>query len=147
MANGFRPHVLASFAVMGLLSAAAFAAPAPQQNKAAVHPLPWAYAVLDTPAPPPPPPSAADDAAVKHLEGSAQTFTGKQMRDTANVFDWFPDTHPPMPSIVAHRRSPSANPWIGSCGWCHLPNGNGRPENAGISGLPAGYILMQLVTG
>jgi len=28
-----------------------------------------------------------------------------------------------MPSIVAHRRSPTTNPWIGSCGLCHYPNG------------------------
>ena len=49
-----------------------------------------------------------------------------------------------MPTIVAHRRSPGVNPWIGGCGLCHYPNGNGRPENAGIAGLPAGYILEQL---
>jgi len=49
-----------------------------------------------------------------------------------------------MPSIVAHRRLPNHNPWIGSCGLCHYPNGKGRPENAGVAGLPAGYILEQL---
>jgi len=68
----------------------------------------------------------------------------KQIRDTGNPVDWFPGDHPPMPSIVAHRRSPTANPWIGSCGLCHYPNGKGRPENAGVAGLPAGYILEQL---
>ena len=68
----------------------------------------------------------------------------KQIRDTGNPVDWFPGDHPQMPTIVAHRRSPGVNPWIGSCGLCHYPNGKGRPENAGVAGLPAGYILEQL---
>jgi cytochrome c553 len=68
----------------------------------------------------------------------------KQLRDTGNPVDWFPSDHPPMPAIVAHRRSPGVNPWIGSCGLCHYPNGKGRPENAGVAGLPEGYILEQL---
>jgi len=146
MANSSRPQVLASFAVMALFSAAAMAAPSPQgqdQNKnAPQHPLAWAYAVQDPPATPPPPPS--DDADVRTIPGSTQSFTMKQIRDTGNPVDWFPGDHPQMPTIVAHRRSPTANPWIGSCGLCHYPNGKGRPENAGVAGLPAGYILEQL---
>src|SRR5580700_8345815 len=143
MANYFRPQVLASLAVMALFSAVAMAAPqqGQDQNKDAQHPLPWAYAV-QPPGPPPPPPT--DDADVKQLPGSTQSFTMKQIRDTGNPVDWFPGDHPPMPTIVAHRRSPNANPWIGSCGLCHYPNGKGRPENAGVAGLPAGYILEQL---
>jgi cytochrome c553 len=145
MANYFRPHVIASFGVIALFSAAAIASPAPQgqeQSKdAASRPLAWAYAVLE-PGPPPPPPT--DDAEVRSIPGSTQSFTMKQIRDTGNPVDWFPGDHPPMPTIVAHRRSPNANPWIGSCGLCHYPNGKGRPENAGVAGLPAGYILEQL---
>jgi cytochrome c553 len=146
MAKYFRPQVLASFAVMALFSVAAMAAPPQQAQQApAPHPVPWAYAIAGGPPPPPPaPPTAEEDAAVHHLDGSTQSFTGKQLRDSATVFDWFPNEHPPMPAIVAHRRSPNANPWIGSCGWCHLPNGFGRPENAGLAGLPAGYIIEQL---
>ena len=144
MASGFRSHVLASFSVIALFSAAALASPAPQgqeQNKdAAPHPLAWAYAVVDAPLPPPP----ADDGSVLHVPGSDQGFTMKQIRDTGNPVDWFPGDHPQMPTIVAHRRSPGLNPWIGSCGLCHYPNGKGRPENAGVAGLPAGYILEQL---
>jgi cytochrome c553 len=149
MANCFRPQVLASFAVMALLSAAAMAVPAhgqmqaPMQNQtqgAAAHPLPWAYAVFD-PVPPAPIP---DDPTLQHISGSDQGFTMKQLRDTGNPADWFPGDHPPMPTIVAHRRSPGMNPWIGSCGLCHYPNGRGRPENAGVAGLPVGYIMEQL---
>ena len=145
MSNCFRPHVFASFAVMAVFSAAAIAAPPPQgqeQNKdAAPHPLAWAYAVPPAPLPPP---AAVDEAAVKQIPGSTQSFTMKEIRDTGNPVDWFPTDHPPMPTIVAHRRSPGVNPWIGSCGLCHYPNGKGRPENAGVAGLPAGYILEQL---
>lgn len=149
MANYIRPQVLASFAVMALLSAAAIAEPPPQgqnQNKdAAAHPVAWAYAVpVGPPAPPPPPPTAAEDAAVTQLPGSSQAYTGKQLRDSSNILDWFPNDHPPMPTIVAHRVSPPGTPWVGSCAWCHLPNGKGRPENAGLAGLPEGYILEQL---
>jgi cytochrome c553 len=147
MADGFRPHVSGSLAVMGLLIAAAIAVPPAhaQQNKEAAHPLAWAYAVpVGPPAPPPPPPTAEQDAAIISAPGSSVTYTGKQVRDSSNVLDWFPNDHPPMPTIVAHRRSPTANPWIGGCGWCHLPEGLGRPENAAIAGLPEGYILEQL---
>jgi cytochrome c553 len=145
MANCFRPHFLGSFAVMILFSVAVIAAPPPQgqdQNKdAPPHPLAWAYAVPPAPLPPPP---AVNESEVKQIPGSTQSFTMKQIRDTGNPVDWFPGDHPPMPTIVAHRRSPGVNPWIGSCGLCHYPNGKGRPENAGVAGLPAGYILEQL---
>jgi cytochrome c553 len=146
MEKNFRPHLLASLGVMALFSAAAIAAPPPQAQQAqdqnaAPRPLAWAYAVPPAPLPPPPP---VDETAVKQIPGSTQSFTMKQIRDTGNPVDWFPGDHPPMPSIVAHRRSPTANPWIGSCGLCHYPNGKGRPENAGVAGLPAGYILEQL---
>ena len=145
MGNHVRPHIIASFAVITLLSAATIAAPPPrpqeQQNKPPVqHPLAWAYAVAEAPIPPPPP---ADDS-LKTIPDSTQSFTMKQIRDTGNPVDWFPNDHPPMPQIVAHRRSPTANPWIGSCGLCHYPNGKGRPENAPVAGLPKGYILQQL---
>lgn len=33
---------------------------------------------------------------------------------------------------------------MGACGYCHLPNGQGRPENESIAGLPAGYIIQQM---
>jgi cytochrome c553 len=30
------------------------------------------------------------------------------------------------------------------CGSCHLPNGRGRPENAGVAGLPIAYFIRQI---
>ena len=31
-----------------------------------------------------------------------------------------------------------------ACGFCHLPDGRGRPENAVISGLPVEYFVQQV---
>ncbi len=147
MENRLKLHLLAPIAVLALFSAMTLTAPllkAQGQPQPVQHPVPWAYAVADAPPPAPPPMPSADDDTPRHLAGSKQAYTMKQLRDSSNVFDWFPEDHPQMPPIVVHRRSPGANPWIGSCGWCHLPTGKGRPENAALAGLPAGYILEQL---
>jgi cytochrome c553 len=143
MANDSRLHLLAAVALLALV---AMLAPPPLhaqeqgQPQAAPHPLAWAYAAIN----PQPPAPVPDDPTLYHVPGSDQGFTMKQIRDTGNPVDWFPGDHPPMPTIVAHRRSPGVNPWIGSCGLCHYPSGKGRPENAAIAGLPEGYILEQL---
>jgi cytochrome c553 len=145
MVTRFRPYPVVVLAAMAAFGVAMLAAPPLQaQGQAqapAQHPLAWAYAVPDAPAPVAPIP---EDPTLLHIPGSDQAFTAKQLRDTGNPVDWFPGDHPPMPTIVAHRRSPTADPWIGSCGLCHYPNGKGRPENATVAGLPAGYILEQL---
>ncbi len=46
-----------------------------------------------------------------------------------------------MPPIVANGRRDAQ---IAACSLCHYPNGKGRPENAGVAGLPAGYIVQTL---
>jgi cytochrome c553 len=98
-------------------------------------PPPWAFPVN--------PPAAApekDDGSLKHVPGSAVALTIDQTQDGFNVPDWHPDGHPPMPSVVEHGRKPDFR----GCGYCHLPNGLGRPENASIAGLPAAYIEQQV---
>jgi cytochrome c553 len=55
--------------------------------------------------------------------------------------DWFPGDHPSMPSIVAAGRE-AAGVW--ACSLCHYPNGKGRPENAGVAGLPTEYFIQQM---
>lgn len=148
MADRFRLHYVGWFGVATLLVLAVIGAPrrgqaqgqGQDQMKPADQPLAWAYLALD----PQPPQPVPDDPKLYHVEGSSQGFTLKQLKDTGNPVDWFPEDHPPMPTIVAHRRSPGVNPWIGSCGLCHYPNGRGRPENAGVAGLPEGYILEQI---
>jgi cytochrome c553 len=83
---------------------------------------------------------AADPSAVEHLEGSKASFTRAQIGNLFSPPDWYPDEHPPMPEVVAHGRKPD----VYACGYCHLPNGQGRPENASVAGLPAAYIIAQM---
>jgi cytochrome c553 len=45
-----------------------------------------------------------------------------------------------MPEVVARGRKPE----LFACGYCHYPNGQGRPENSSLAGLSAGYIARQL---
>jgi cytochrome c553 len=47
-----------------------------------------------------------------------------------------------MPPIVAKGDESRG---INACGFCHLPNGLGRPENGNISGLPVEYFRQQIV--
>ena len=103
-------------------------APVPQT------PLEWAYA-LNTPgvvvlAPEGP----------QRVPDSDLEFTFAVPRSLYAPPDWHPGDHPPMPPIVANGR----NPGVFACAYCHLPNGQGRPENASLSGLPADYIVQQL---
>ena len=102
---------------------------------AAEPPPPWAYPVN-----PPGTQPAPDDGTLRHVPGSAGAFTLTQIRDLYNVPDWHPDNHPPMPDVVAH----GPRPGVFACGFCHLPNGLGRPENASLAGLPAAYIAQQV---
>src|SRR5437879_2808681 len=106
--------------------------------RAAGEPPAWAYAI---PAPPPAgAPAATPDTSVKQLPGSPLTFTRQQISDGFGPADWFPGDHPAMPDIVAHGKRPDAR----ACALCHYPNGKGRQENAGISGLPVSYFIQQM---
>jgi cytochrome c553 len=77
---------------------------------------------------------------VKHLDGSKLEFTRAQINDGFGPADWFPDDHPQMPDIVAHGRRPG----VRACALCHYPNGKGRAENAGVSGLSIAYFIQQM---
>lgn len=79
----------------------------------------------------------------RHIEGSDATYSLVDVRDGHNVIDWFPGDHPPMPMVVAHGPVALGTAARG-CGSCHLPNGKGRPENAGIAGLPVAYFVRQI---
>lgn len=56
------------------------------------------------------------------------------------ISDWFPLEHERLPAVVAASHSAAKI----ACGYCHLPDGSGRPENAKIAGLPVGYIMAQV---
>ena len=98
----------------------------------------WAYAVD--------PPAGANverkpaDPTARHVPGSTRAFTDTQIADIFFAPDWHPEDHPAMPGIVAHGRTPD----VFACGYCHLPNGEGRPENSSLAGLPADYIVQQV---
>ncbi len=79
----------------------------------------------------------------RHVDGSSASYSLVDIRDGANVIDWFPGDHPPMPDVVAHGPA-RMGAWKRGCGQCHLPNGQGRPENAPVAGLPAAYIVRQI---
>jgi cytochrome c553 len=129
---------------------------APPQESSMNAGVPWAYGFAK-PAPPPgeaaapaaaPAPNAAaapaeppeDRDAVHHLPDSTGAFSIKDIDNPNGPADWYPGDHPAMPEVVAHGRKPA----VTACGFCHYPNGKGRPNNAGPAGLPEAYILQQL---
>ena len=95
----------------------------------------WAYPVN-----PPGLKPAPDDGSLKQVPNSAAAYTMTQIRDLFTPPDWHPDNHPPMPDVVGRGNKPGQF----ACGFCHLPNGLGRPENSSLAGLPASYIAQQV---
>ena len=118
---------------------------------AAEMPPPWAYG-LKTPGPknrthgPPaapatPPTGAAPaDPTQWTLPGTDRKFTRAEITNIFGPADFYPEDHPAMPEIVAHGKAPA----VWACARCHYANGKGRPENAGIAGLPVEYFIAQL---
>ncbi len=82
----------------------------------------------------------APDETQRHLPGSSLAFTVTQIRDGFGPADWYPGDHPQMPDVVAHGRRPD----VRACALCHYPNGKGRPENAGVAGLPPSYFMQTI---
>ncbi len=109
--------------------------------RAAGDPPEWAYNAPPAPppgtTPPPPAPPAPDDGSIKNLPGAAKGFTVTEIRNQFGPADWYPGDHPSMPDVVAHGRRPD----VRACSLCHYPNGKGRPENAGVTGLPVEYFI------
>jgi cytochrome c553 len=126
--------ILAVFCGLALLILpAAHAAPPPQEKSAATPPA-WAYPVNPDDRLP------KDDGTAKHVPGSNKALTQTQILDPFNIPDWHPEGHPAMPDVVEHGRKPG----VRGCGYCHLPNAQGRPENASLAGLSATYIEQQV---
>lgn len=95
----------------------------------------WAFPMV-----PAAPPSRREQATPHTVPGSAMQYTLAQLLNFFQAPDWFPDSHPPMPRVVSEGRRPA----VMACGFCHLPDGRGRPENAALAGLPAAYIIAQV---
>lgn len=99
----------------------------------------WAYGTV----PAEPPPSASPkppDLSPRHIADNQLAFTVAQIRNPFGPADWFPGDHPEMPPVVANGSKPD----VWACSYCHYPNGKGRPENAGVSGLPVSYFIQTM---
>jgi cytochrome c553 len=96
---------------------------------------PWLFTL-----PSPPSPEVWDSVTLHRIPKSRATYTEQRMHNGFNAADWDSASHPPMPDIVRYGRKPT---FMG-CGYCHMPDGNGRPENANIAGLSATYMTRQL---
>lgn len=118
-------------------------------------PPPWAYGFTGPGADPAPPPCTREskplDCArlgaprpkdVMHkLPDTDRSFAEYDIHFDYGPSDWYPGDHPAMPDIVARGRERDT---LRACSLCHYPNGQGKPENAPVAGLPAEYILQQL---
>jgi cytochrome c553 len=131
------------------LAFAAGAAVAATAVRAADVPPAWAYG-FTTPVAPGTPPAAPnpqqvlDNVTLHSLPGSKLAFTRAQIANRYGPADWFPEDHPAMPEIVAKGKE-FAQPQVYACSLCHYPNGNGRPENANITGLTYEYFMQQML--
>jgi cytochrome c553 len=98
--------------------------------------LPWAFVVNDPALPGVTPP---DPDEVVTVPGSALSLRRRDIRIDNGPPDWHPEGRPIMPEIVARGRE-----GVLPCGYCHLPNGMGKPENAGLAGQPEAYLIQQM---
>ena len=117
------------------LGVALCTAPLMTQARADDAPPSWAYPVN-----PPDFKVQPDDGTQRHVPDSSAAFTVTQARDLFFALDWHPSDHPALPDIVSRGRRPD----VMACGVCHRADGPGGPENAGIAGLPAQYIVQQM---
>jgi cytochrome c553 len=87
-------------------------------------------------------PAPAPDPTMHSVPGSPLQFTRAQITGQGGTgpADWFPGDHPVMPEVVAKGRGAEVRP----CSLCHYPNGKGRPENAGVAGLPIEYFVQTM---
>ena len=68
----------------------------------------WAFPAINGAVP-------AEEPGPKSVAGSTKSYTPAQIDDLLNPPDWFPDEHPPAPSIVQKGHAGAL-----ACGACHL---------------------------
>lgn len=75
------------------------------------------------------------------VPGSALVLSRAQMEAAPRPIDWHPQDHPPAPAVVGGPERTGLTP----CAECHLLNGAGFPASADLAGLPADYIIEQVM--
>ncbi|MDR3525874.1 MAG: c-type cytochrome [Rhizomicrobium sp.] len=120
--------------IAGAMLAACVAGAALAEN-AVPREMAWAYptGAKSTFGPPP-------GAGPFTMPGSKLRFSKAQVSDENTAVDWFPDSHPPAPPVVAHNSGKGPTP----CAACHFYSGVGAPGAADLAGLPAEYIIAQV---
>ena len=81
------------------------------------------------------------DTEVRRVPNSSVEYKGADLKNFFFAPDWHPGDHPAMPAIVARGRKPD----VYACGFCHRADGPGGPENSSLAGLPAAYIVQQVL--
>ncbi|MDE3160709.1 MAG: hypothetical protein KGM92_18235, partial [Acidobacteriota bacterium] len=78
---------------------------------------------------------------MKHLFGSRWPFT------RAQISDRFGPARPISGRSTddARSRGHGNKPGVVAGSLCHYPNGKGRPENAGVAGLPVCYSIQTMI--
>ena len=99
--------------------------------------LPWAFVLND---PRPDDAQAPDPDEMVSVPGSSLSLRRGDISLRNGPPDWHPDGHPSMPEAVAS----GGGEGVVACAYCHLPNGQGKPENAGLAGQPFEYIVQQM---
>ena len=83
-----------------------------------------------------------EDGILLRLAGSDRAFTIAQIQDHYDPADWYPAEHPGrVPDVVQHGHDKDR---LRACAHCHYHNGQGKPENGHLAGLPIDYFLQQL---
>ena len=116
----------------GLIVAATMVVQSQAPPQVIPHDPAWAFPITEKQLP-------AEDATPKSVPGSSKTYVSKEIDDLLNPPDWFPNEHPPAPTIVQKGHGDAL-----ACGVCHLMNGLGHPESAGVAGFTARYIAQQM---
>lgn len=98
----------------------------------------WAFPI--PPAPAKGQSTAPPDPTLLSVPNSTRRYTAAQTHDPFDIADWHPEEHAPMPEVVSHGRRPD----VMACGYCHLANGFGKPENASLAGQPVDYLIQQV---
>lgn len=99
--------------------------------------LPWAFVLND---PTSNDAEAPDPDEIVSVPGSTLSMSRSDININNGPPDWHPDGHPSMPEVVVR----GGGEGVVACGYCHLPNGQGKPENAGLAGQPFEYIIQQM---